>query len=237
MTDKKILIVEDELIIAENLRFILNEYGYEHITVSNDDTETFELFEKTTYDLVLMDINLGEMSTIDGIDLIKKLRQKYSFVFMYVTANADALTVKKASSTNPVGYILKPFINASIYANVAMALSFIKEEKNDNNQAKAAFVLHTEKGISQKIPISKITYIKADGVYIHIHTLDKNKYFTRQSLLELKELHPDFFIRIHKSILINKKHIQGYTSQIITINDQKLPLGRAYKQDFLKQIS
>ncbi|MCG8882227.1 response regulator [Tenacibaculum finnmarkense] len=223
MTDKKILIVEDEQIIAENLRYILNEYGYQYVDVAIDAIETFELFKKNSYDLVLMDINLGDLSTLDGIDLVKQLSEKYTFIFMYVTANADKKTVEKAKSTNPSGYIVKPFNNEAIYANVAIALNTLKEE---------LFFLHIEKGMQLKIPLSTITYIKADGAYIHIHCCNEKKYFARKSLSNFDKLHPNFFIRTHKSYLINPFYIKTYTSQTIKIKNQTLPLGRAYKLNF-----
>lgn len=227
MKNRKILIVEDEQIIAENLRFILHEYDYNFVDVAIDATEAQNLFEKTAYDLVLMDINLGNYSSMNGIDLIKWLSEKYSFVFMYVTANADMKTVENAKTTKPAGYIVKPFMNASIYANVEIALNTLKEE---------VFFSHVDKGMQQQISISKINYIKADGAYIHIYMLEDGKHFARKSLSEFNKLYPNDFIRIHKSILINKNYIQGYTSQFVKINDIKLPLGRTHKKSFLDQI-
>ena len=227
MKNKKILIVEDEQIIAENLRYILNEYGYNFVDVAMDVTETQNFFEATAYDLVLMDINLGEDSVMDGIDLIKYLTKRYSFHFMYVTANADAKTVEKVKSTEPAGYIVKPFVNASIYANVEIVLnSFNKKET-------FSFI---NKGMHQNVPVSEITYVKADGAYIYFYTINKKKHLIRKSLAEFNNLFPTVFIRIHKSILINKHHIQAYTSQSVKINDLKLPLSRTHKQTFLELI-
>lgn len=230
MKDSKILIVEDEQIIAENLRFILNEYGYHHVDVSIDAAETKSLFEQTTYDLVLMDINLGDTSTIDGIDLIKWLVKKYSFIFMYVTANADEKTVQKAKETQPAGYIIKPFINVSIYANVEIALNSLNSLKNKDS------FTYTNKGMQYQVLLSEITHIKADGSYIHIYMVNEDQHFVRKSLFEFNQQYATIFIRIHKSILINKYHVQGYTSQSVKINEKKLPLGRTYKQYFIEQI-
>jgi DNA-binding LytR/AlgR family response regulator len=226
MKQKKILIVEDELIIAENLRFILNEYGYKFVDVAIDDIEAQQLFKKIHYDLVLMDVNLGENSALDGIDLIKLLQTKYSFVFIYVTANADKNTLEKAKNTNPSGYVVKPFVNNAIYANVEMALFSIKE----------AFFLHVYKGMQQQVPISKITHATSEGAYIYLSIVDQDKLLVRKSLIEFKELHPNFFIRIHNSILVNRNYINGHTSQIVKVNSVQLPLGRAYKKVFLEEI-
>ncbi|AUC83204.1 response regulator transcription factor [Lacinutrix sp. Bg11-31] len=227
MKNKKILIVEDEQIIAENLRLILNEYGYNFVDVAMDVEETEAFFKNTSYDLVLMDINLGETSIIDGIDLIKILLQEHSFVYIYVTANADKKTIDKAKKTSPVGYIIKPFIKTSIYANVEMALSTLNKQQVFN---------HSYKGRKQQILISDIAYIAADGAYIKIITLDNKTHFSRKSLLDFYDEFPEMFIRVHKSNLINKHHLQSYSSQIVKVNNEDIPLGRMYKQNFLDQI-
>jgi len=225
--DKKILIVEDEQIIAENLRLILNEYGYNFVDVAADADEAIQLFEETQYHLVLMDINLGETSAMDGIDLIKHLSKLHVFSFIYITANADQNTVAKATQTKPSGYIVKPFIKTSIYANVEVALTKLDEK---------IFFLFVDKGVQQKILISEIAYIKSDGAYANIHTLNGNTHLIRMTLTECLELYTTIFIRIHKSILINKINIQGYNSRTVKVNDENLQLGRAYKQYFLQQI-
>jgi len=227
MKDCKILIVEDEQIIAENLRFVLNEYGYQFVDVAIDSDEAQELFQQEHYDLVLMDINLGEYSDIDGIDLIKILSKTYSFSYLYVTANADERTVEKAKGTEPCGYIVKPFVNASIYANVEMALNNFKE--------KQTFV-YNHNGIQKQMMLSEILYLKADGAYTTIFTVDSKTQFVRKMLSEFIDMYPEILIRIHKSIVVNKTYIQGYTSLIVSIDGQKLPLGRSYKTAFVNRV-
>jgi DNA-binding LytR/AlgR family response regulator len=227
MKKKNILIVEDEQIIAENLRIILIKYGYNFVDIAMDDVEAQDLFAKTCYQLVLMDINLGCHSSIDGIDLIKLLSQEYNFSYLYITANADKKTLEKAKSTNPIGYVVKPFIHTSIYANVEIALNSFKEE--------ACFTF-SNKGMHQQILLSKITCIKADGSYIKIHSLLDDCYLVRKTLTQFKELYNNEFIRIHKSLLINISYIESYNSKTVNVNGERLPLGRAYKSSFLEEI-
>ena len=227
MKNRKILIVEDELIIAENLRYILNEYGYHFVDVAGSANEAKQLFSKKLYDLVLMDINLEDNSGIDGIDLIQILIKKYSFIYIYITANADIKTIEKAKTTQPSGYIVKPFNNATIHANVEIALNTIQDD---------IYFTYTKTGMQHKILVSDIMYVEADGAYTNIYSINKEAHFIRKSIAEFLEIHPTYFIRIHKSVLINKNNIQGYTSQSVKVNDEKLPLGRAYKQNFLENI-
>ena len=164
---------------------------------------------------------------MDGIELINCLENNYSFSYLYVTANADEKTVEKAKTTNPAGYIVKPFVNAAIYANVEMVLNSLKKHES------FTFV---NKGIQQKVSISEITHLKSDGAYADIHLINGNKHLIRTSLRECAERYPSAFIRIHNSILINKNHIQGYTSQTVKVNEEILPLGRTYKTVFLEKI-
>jgi len=227
MKENNILIVEDEQIIAENLRFILQEYGYDQVDVAIDALEAQELFKETNYRLVLMDINLGDHSTVDGIDLIKTLSRHYTFSYIYITANADQKTLQKAKTTQPAGYIVKPFVNTSVFANVEIALS--GASKND------AFTF-VNRNVKQQIKLSEITHIEAEGAYSMIYRSNKDRHLVRKSLSEFIEQYQKVFVRIHKSTVINKEYIQGYTSQFVKLNDQKFPLGRSYKKHFLHTI-
>ncbi len=222
MKNSKILIVEDEQIIAENLKFILNENGYKSVEIAIDVEETLHKVAKKNYSLILMDINLGESSDMDGIDLINQLHKENNFTFIYITANADVKTVRKAKAIqpSPSGYIVKPFVNETVFANVEMALKTLDSEK---------YLIYSNKGIKEKIRLSEITHIEADGSYSNIFTFNNENYLVRKYLSEISREYPEFFTRIHKSILINKNYIDGYTSQYVKLNNHKLPLGRKYK--------
>ncbi|WP_188467054.1 LytTR family transcriptional regulator DNA-binding domain-containing protein [Bizionia arctica] len=71
---------------------------------------------------------------------------------------------------------------------------------------------------------------------INIFTSNNEEHLARRSISEFLDLYPTEFIRIHKSVLINKNSIQSYSSLSVKVNSKKLPLGRAYKQNFLDQI-
>lgn len=229
MKTKKILIVEDEQLIAENLRWILNKDGYNFVDVAMDVKEAKQLFKKNKYDLVLMDINLGDYSPVDGIDLIKNLLLHYTFLFIYVTANTDEKTLEKVRATYPSGFIVKPFVEASVYANVEMVLNKLNTEKD-------FFEFINKKNLKQRVLISNITHIKSDGGYINIYFLNGSEIVVRMSIAEFLEIYSFHFIRIHRSMLVNKIHIQGYTSMAVKVNGDKFSIGRKYKEGFLDRI-
>lgn len=228
MINRRILIVEDEQIIAENIKFILNENGYKDVEIAIDEQEARNIFAIKPFDLVLMDINLNEFSDSDGIDLIHDLAIHYSFEHIYITANADSKTVKKAKSSYPSGFIVKPFTNASVYANVEVAL----EKINDCS----AFT-YSENGINKSILISNIVLIKSDGAYIVIHTKDGDKTIIRYSISTCADVCPNKLVRIHKSIVVNLDYIDRFSNSYVVINESKYTIGRSFKEKFLSKAS
>ncbi|MEK7442454.1 MAG: PAS domain S-box protein [Chloroflexota bacterium] len=120
MPPTKILIVEDESIVALDLRRILTRAGYAvtHIAVSG--AEAIHSVETQPPDAVLMDIGLsGDMN---GITASQHILEIVEIPIIYVTANSDLATVQQAQTTNPFGYVLKPFDEREIRIVVEMAL-------------------------------------------------------------------------------------------------------------------
>jgi len=115
----RILIVEDERLVAEDLRMRLERLGY--VVVGLADTADFALAlaDEQKPDLVLLDIRLKGQR--DGIDVAKRLRSDY-LGFVYVTSNADRTTLARASETEPLGYVMKPFAEREIHAVIETAL-------------------------------------------------------------------------------------------------------------------
>ena len=125
MSKSKILIVEDEAIVAEDLKSSLEKIGYFVPAIFASGEEVLEHIEELNPDLILMDIMLtGEMN---GIDIAGKLGGKYPFI--YLTAHADAETLNRAKKTTPYGYIIKPFTEREIQSVIEIALYKFGMEK------------------------------------------------------------------------------------------------------------
>jgi PAS domain S-box-containing protein len=120
MTEKQILVVEDEVIIAENLRKKLSALGYKVPAVVVSGEEAVQKVEEMRPDLVLMDIKLkGKM---DGVEAARQIRARFDIPVVYLTALTDETTLKRAKITEPFGYILKPFEARELPITVEMAL-------------------------------------------------------------------------------------------------------------------
>jgi PAS domain S-box-containing protein len=116
----RILIVEDEVVVAVNLEARLPQLGYEVAGRTGDGREAVRMAEQIRPDLVLMDIHLqGET---DGINSALEIKERLHFPVVYLTAYADNETLERAKITEPFGYVLKPFGIRELHATIEMAL-------------------------------------------------------------------------------------------------------------------
>lgn len=121
MSNLKILVVEDEAIIAEHIAILLKNMGYSVVGIVASGEDAINVSEQMKPDLVLMDIMLqGEM---DGIEAAQKISNCFEIPVVYLTANADDQTLKRASRTLPFGYLIKPFKAKELQVTIEIAFS------------------------------------------------------------------------------------------------------------------
>ena len=127
MSKVKILIVEDEAIIAENLAARLELMDYEITDIVHNGEDALKAFKNELPDLVLLDINLeGEM---DGVDLAGQLAHIQPAPVIYLTAQADRLTVERPKRTHPATYMLKPINYRELPINIDLAISNFSQKQ------------------------------------------------------------------------------------------------------------
>ncbi len=115
-----ILVAEDERIIALDIANILHSLGYNVIGLASSGKEIFQQLEKSKPDLIMMDIMLeGDMSGTEAASIVS---EKYALPVVFLTALTDEETLRKAKTTNPFGYILKPYDEKSLHSAIEMAL-------------------------------------------------------------------------------------------------------------------
>jgi two-component system, cell cycle sensor histidine kinase and response regulator CckA len=120
MDKVKVLIVEDEKIVALDMRKQLEKSGYEVCGMYSSGEEALSRFENSSPDLVLMDIQLqGKM---DGVDTAGEIKKRYNTPVIFLTAYADEKTVDRAKIMEPFGYITKPFEERALRTTIEMAL-------------------------------------------------------------------------------------------------------------------
>lgn len=120
MAQNKILIVEDEIIIAEDLQRRLERLGYKVIGIASSGEEAINKAREEIPDLVLMDIVIhGKM---DGIETADNIKTMFNIPVIYLTAFSDEETLKRAKITEPFGYMVKPYRERELKITIEIAL-------------------------------------------------------------------------------------------------------------------
>jgi PAS domain S-box-containing protein len=114
------MIVEDENIVAADMRERLKALGYEVVALVNSGEKAVRVAEETSPDLVLMDIMLK--GGMDGVEASRQIRQRIDVPVIYLTACTDDLTLHRAKLSEPYGYILKPFEGRELHTTIEMAI-------------------------------------------------------------------------------------------------------------------
>ncbi len=120
MSEARILIVEDEPLVADDIERTLKKLSYQVVGRAVSGQEAIELTEKLRPDLALMDISIkGKM---DGVETGKTLKERFGTALIYLTAHSDQATFDRAKITEPYGYVVKPFQEADLRIGLGLAL-------------------------------------------------------------------------------------------------------------------
>lgn len=217
MSKLKILIVEDEILVATDIEESLLGMGYEVLNAVATGLSAIREVEKNLPDVILMDIMLkGDLTGIETANLI---RQKNDVPIIYLTANADIATINKAKISLPYGYIIKPFTDKDLQTNIEIArFKFendikLKMESDQFNQLfgmgsdkKDHLIIEGKNGLERVRP-DDIYFIEGDENGSTLHLLDEEITSAKQ-LDEIGKLFPlNCFIKVNEIFIVNVNRI------------------------------
>ena len=240
----KILVVEDEMIIGAKISMQLTSLGYEVTGILPRGEDALLHIEINIPDIVLLDINLK--GALDGIQTAEALMVKHAIPIIYLTANSDEATFNRAKHTRPAAFISKPFKQLDLQRAIELVISRMAQkatgplpEKEDNHDqpyilTDRIFVRYKEKMI--KIMMSDILFIEADRNYSRIFT-SKREYLLSVTLKLIEERLPqNYFIRIHRSYIINLQHIEEVAETHLRIAEKTIPISSSLKDQLLLRL-
>jgi DNA-binding LytR/AlgR family response regulator len=250
MSKVKILVVEDEAIVARDIKVCLNKIGYDVLGSHSSGESALEAIEKEKPDLILMDIMLkGKLS---GIETSAAVKEKYSIPVVFLTAYADEKTISKAKVTEPYGYIIKPFKEIDLRTSIEMALYKYKKEKekeqNTQSRLEVLYSMNTKsndyiyvKSNSRLIKVNNedILFVEALKDYVVIH-VGNEKYTIHSTMKDIaKKLPETNFQRIHRSYIVNLKQIKAIEMPNLILEKSNiiLPVGGSYKEELFNKLN
>lgn len=213
MTAVKIMIVEDELIAAENIGRNLNQFGYIITAKVKSGEKALEQITENRPDLVLMDIKLK--GKLNGIETAAQINKLFEIPIVYITAYSDSITIKQATETTPYGYLIKPFKAIDIKTTIEMAMAKYHTEQK------------TIKTLSEALAqAEKINLLKSQLISTVSHDL-RNPLTTILASLELVRNYSEKFSAEQKQKLFSRiktagKNMTELLEDLLLVNQAEL---------------
>jgi two-component system, LytTR family, response regulator LytT len=247
MKEERILIVEDDPSIAENIEEILELLDYSNIDIANSANQAIKVIKKYRPDLIFMDIKLkGDK---DGIELGEIIKQMIDVPIVYVTSYSDPTIIERAKRINPAGFIVKPFNTNDIHAMVEIVL-YNKRTKPASGESGAAkpfpdspYLVNDAVYIKadnafERVDYKDIFYVEANGNMVTIFTKNRN-YTIRKSMKDMEEKLPShLFLRVQKSFIVQLGQIENFSTKEINLRTgATVQVGRQYYNSFLAKLN
>ncbi len=247
MKKTKILIVEDENIVANDIQSSLKNLGYIIPGIASSGAKAIEMAANYQPDLVLMDIMLkGDMTGIEAAEII---RNNHDIPIIFLTAYADYVTLNSAKITEPYGYIIKPFKEKDVQTTIEMALykhdkdMAVKKERDlyhsiiENRESKDSIFVRADYRLN-KVNFNDIYFIEALKDYVVINTTD-NIFTTHATMKQMMKILPrKDFVRIHRSFIVRLDKIFSikYPELVVEGKMKVLPVGGLYKKELNSRL-
>jgi DNA-binding LytR/AlgR family response regulator len=242
-TSIKILVVEDEMLIGAKISMLLTNMGYEVTGILPRGEDALVHVEENKPDIIVLDINLK--GGIDGIETAAILQRK-NIPVIYLTANADDATFNRAKLTRPTAFISKPFKQLDLQRAIELTIVHLAatdpfavkpievQEEQPFILADRIFVRYT--GRMVKIMLMDILYMEADRNYSRIFTSQK-EFLLSVTLKYIEDkLKIPFFMRIHRSYLVNMMYINQVLEADVMIGDKAIPLGTGMREKLMQRM-
>ncbi|MBZ4041012.1 response regulator transcription factor [Flavobacterium hibisci] len=210
----RILIVEDEVLIAFSLKKMLDKDFISEIV--HDFEEAKMLLSHKPFDLVLIDISLSGDKT--GLDLANFINNNISIPFIFTTALTDPGTLEKITNLKPSAYLSKPVDSVNLITAIKLALT------NDD------IIFKIELGKQIYYFQSKdFLFAEADHVYVEIHLKSGKNQILRTTMTYLEEVFPSkHFKRINRSVGVNPYHISKIVNDKLFIEDKIFKISKKF---------
>lgn len=229
MSKPSIIIVEDEALIADDMAEILESHGFVVVDIVDEALEALASIANHQPDIALLDI--GIKGRKDGIELAAEL----DIPFIFITSYYDQKTIQRAGKVNPSGYLVKPFNENELIANVELAALKSGASAARIGQPEKLFVRREQEIVS--VMSDDIVYAEAFDNYTNLYTRE-DKYIISHTLKSVEaKLQPHGFFRVHRSYLINFSAIDSISENYVFLKGYKVQVSKSYRKDLMDRLT
>ena len=243
----RILIVEDEAVIALNIKLTLEDLGYEVIAMAHSYEEALDSIKTNEFDILLLDINLGNHLIDTGLDIATQLPAlNIDKPFIFLTAFSDLDTIKKATKLKPSAYLVKPVGSRGLFAAIQTAFENYDNKKIASMPGEDHVVsnhFYTKVGKKMvKVLWSDVYAISSIKNYVKLVTPQNHSgYLIRSSLQQVlnKIVPPDLkdqYIQISRNTVILKECIKTMDNDIVCTIYEDFEIQKIYVTEVLKDL-
>lgn len=247
MAKLRILLVEDEVIIAEDINLRLTNMGFKVLHTIDTVESAEQWLIRNSVDLIIIDIALN--GDKNGIDLAETINKKFNIPFIYLTSLCDDSIIEKAKKTCPAAYLFKPFNDKQIQVSIEVAFENFYSLHNDKKQTKE---VSQKEGLS--VTMSDALFLKKDNQYIKEYFVDilwleaesnytliktkSSKYLYSTVLKNFEDRLPEnLFARVHRSFIVNLSCVSGLDGNMLIVEDKRIPTNKSFRETVLKRFN
>lgn len=244
---KKILIVEDEFIIAYRIKELLEKSGIGDCVITDTYENSMSRIKQELPDMVLLDIRLFEDEDA-GIRLARYIQEHYNIPFIFLSGYSDEMTLKNARLYKPATFITKPVIEKQLLAALAMALPQENTTKIKTVFLKGRYFEGLAYSHLVKLPFSEYDFISKEIRFNDITVIQSFNHIKRNTILfkfrhantffvmgatieKIREMLPPFFEQVHQSFIVNTHYVSATREgHYITVGNENVPVGAVFKK-------
>ncbi len=222
------LVVDDEPLATELLTKHIDQFPQLELVGSCwNAIEALDVIKTKTIDLIFLDI---QMPGLTGIDLVRSMQQRPSIIF--TTAYREYAV--ESYELDVVDYLLKPITIDRFFKSINKYLDTLEKPQavSETKEDSASFIYVNTNRRHVKILFEDVLYVESLKDYVRIHTKSQ-RITTKDKISEFEKKLPSYFLRTHRSYVVNTKMITAFTTHDVEIEDTEIPIGISYKKEVL----
>lgn len=239
MSKIKVLIVEDELLMAEEMAGLLRSKGFDVLGIVDTVVEAKRALQVYQLDIVLVDIKLKGTET--GIDLARYIQENNLLPFIFITSHTDQELIASALATKPSAFLVKPYNKLELQVSIELAFYNYQEKKtafpkqsfeisDQSSYSVNDHIFIKDNHVFEKLSFADILWLKAESSYVSIFTKIKHYLLTSDTLGSiLEKIQSGSMLRVHRSYAVNIQHVDAIEGNQLRVMEELIPVGKSYR--------